>query len=240
MPPAAPLLDTLARWNPWGSGRLAPGLARAVTARILPFLDTPEILTLIGPRRAGKTTVLFQLMAALVRSGVDRRALLHLNLEEPALAPELGLPLLDRLYDLYRAEVHPAGKAYLFLDEVQRLPGWERWVRARRETEDVKIVVTGSSAALMSRELATLLTGRHVTFRVLPLDFREFVSFRGLELPAEPRLAGSPPAVQNALALEPGTIRLDLQEALRPPGGRGVSPPLVHHDAVPQDCFDVC
>jgi hypothetical protein len=200
MPPAPTLLDTLARWNPWGSGRLAPGLPRQLTARILPFLDTPEVVTLIGPRRGGKTTVLFQLMAALLRAGVERRALFHLNLEEPALAPELGLALLDRLYDLYRAEVFPQGKAYLFLDEVQRLPGWERWVRARGETEEVKIVVTGSSAALMSRELATLLTGRHVTFRVPPLDFREFVAFRGVELPGEPRLAGDPPILQNALA----------------------------------------
>jgi hypothetical protein len=142
---------------------------------------------------------LFQLMEVLLRAGVEKRAILHLNLEEPALAPELGLPLLDRLYDLYRTEVHPAGKAYLFLDEVQRLAGWERWVRARGETEDVKIVVTGSSASVMSRELATLLTGRHVTFRVLPLDFREFVAFRGVELPAAPRLAGTSPVVQNAL-----------------------------------------
>lgn len=195
------LLETLARWNPWGSARLEPGLPRAVTGRIEPHLHGREIVALIGPRRAGKTTVMFQFMDALARAGVERKACLHLNLEEPALAPELNLALLDRVYSLYRAEVFPMGRAYVFLDEVQRLPGWERWVRARNETEDLKIFVTGSSAALMSRELGTLLTGRHLTFRVLPLDFREFLSFRAIELPAEPALAGNPPAIQNA-ALE--------------------------------------
>jgi len=97
----SPLLDVLSRWNLWGSASLEPGLPRAVTSRIQPFVETPEVVALIGPRRAGKSTVLFQLMAARLAAGVDQRALLHVNLEEPALAPELDLPLLDRLYDLY-------------------------------------------------------------------------------------------------------------------------------------------
>jgi hypothetical protein len=126
-------------------------------------------------------------------------SLLHVNLEEPALAPELGTDLLEDLYRGYRAEVQPRGRVWLFLDEVQRVPGWERWVRARNDSEEVKIFVTGSSAALMSRELATLLTGRHVTFRVLPLDFRELLRFRGIEVPAEPRRVGTPPEIEHAL-----------------------------------------
>ncbi len=193
------LLEILARWNPWGTARLEPGVPREVTAGLEPFLDTPEIVALIGPRRAGKTTVMLQIMAQLQRSGVPAKALLHVNLEEPALAPDLGLGLLDRIYQTYRTEVFPAGRAYLFLDEIQQIPGWERWARARRDTEDLKLFVTGSSAALMSRELATLLTGRHVTFRVLPLDFREFLRFTAVEVPADPRLSGSPPRIQNAL-----------------------------------------
>ena len=69
----------------------------------------------------------------LERRGVPRKAMLHVNLEEPGFSPELGLDLLDRLYDSYREEVFPEGRAYLFLDEVQQVPGWERWVRARNE-----------------------------------------------------------------------------------------------------------
>lgn len=197
--PRALLLDILSSRSPWGRGRLKDSFPRKVTARLLPFLDSPDIVALIGPRRAGKTTVLFQLMAALTGRGVLPEGLLHVNFEEPAFAPELGTDLLDQILQLYQAEVNPAGRAYVFLDEIQLVPGWERWVRTRSETENIKIFVTGSSATLMSRELATLLTGRHVTKTVLPLDFAEFLNFRGIEAPARPRLVGSPPEIENAL-----------------------------------------
>lgn len=193
------LLEILAARSPWGRATLRPGFARTVTARLLRHLDTPEIVALIGPRRAGKTTVLFQVMAALAERGAAPEAMLHVNFEEPAFAPELGTELLDQLYRVYRTEVHPVGRAFVFLDEIQLVPGWERWVRTRGETEDVKIFVTGSSAAMMSRELATLLTGRHATFNVFPLDFAELLRFRGIAAPPRPRLAGAAPEIENAL-----------------------------------------
>jgi len=194
------MIDTLARWNRWGSARLDSGIIRDVTARLKPFLDTRDILTLVGPRRAGKTTVMYQVMDELAARGVPAEAMLHVNLEEPGFSPELGIGLLDRLYETYREEVFPEGPAYLFLDEVQRIPEWERWVRARNETEEIKILVTGSSSALMSRELGTLLTGRHATFQVRPLGFPEFLRFRSINPPARPRLAGTPARIQNALS----------------------------------------
>lgn len=193
------LLDILSSRSPWGRAVLRPGFERTLTARLLPHLDTPEIVALIGPRRAGKTTVLFQVMAALAERGAPAEAILHVNFEEPAFAPELSTDLLDQLYRAYRTEVHPVGRAFVFLDEIQLIPGWERWVRSRGETEDIKIFVTGSSAALMSRELATLLTGRHATFQVFPLDFAEFLRFRNIAVPPRPRLAGAAPEIENAL-----------------------------------------
>ncbi len=191
------LLRILSRWNRWGEARLDSGKPREIVDRLGPFLDTPEIVALVGPRRAGKTTVLFQVMDLLEASGVPRKALLHVNLKEPALGPELSPELLERLYTVYRTEIFPEGQAWLFLDEVQRLPGWERWVRARNETDDVRIFVTGSSSALMAPELATVLTGRHVTFRVMPLNFREFLRFRGTALPRG--VVGDPPRIRNAV-----------------------------------------
>lgn len=198
------MIDLLSRWNRWGAARLAPGHLRDVTARVQPFLDTPEVVALVGPRRAGKSTVLFQVMDLLEARGVPPAAMLHLNLEEPALSTDeltkdAGLALLERGYETWRHEVYPKGRGYVFLDEVQRVPGWERWVRARNEREDIKVFVTGSSSALLSRELGTLLTGRHVSFEVLPLTFAELLRFRGVEVPTDLKLAGTPPEVQNAL-----------------------------------------
>lgn len=196
----ADLIRVLSRWNRWGDARLDPGHARDLTATLLRRLDTPEVIALIGPRRAGKTTVLFQLMDALEAAGTPREALLHVNLEEPGFGAQLNLSLLERVYDTWRAEIFPEGRGWLFLDEIQRVPEWERWVRTRSETEDIKVFVTGSSSALMSSELATLLTGRHLTFRVLPLSLGEVLRFRGLRAPSGSRLAGDPAPLRNAVA----------------------------------------
>lgn len=193
------LLAVLGRWNRWGGAELASGFARGIVERLRPFLETADLVALLGPRRAGKTTVLYQVMGQLRALGVPDKAMLHLNFEEPAFGPDLGPELLERLYRAYRAEVWPTGRAYLFLDEVQHVAGWERWVRARRDTENAKIFVTGSSTHLLSRELGTLLTGRHVSFQVMPLSFAEVLRFRAIEPPEEPRLAGEPAEIAHAL-----------------------------------------
>ena len=192
------MIDLLSRWNRWGAATLAPGHARDVLEQIEPVLDTKDVVGLVGPRRAGKSTVLYQLMDTIARRGVPPEQMLHVNFEEPGFAAELGIELLDRIWSAYRDEVAPTGRVYLFFDEIQVVPGWERWVRARSETEDVKVFVTGSSATLLSRELGTVLTGRHVSFRVHPLSFPEFLRFRGIAAPKSKRLVDAPP-MQKAL-----------------------------------------
>ena len=193
------MLTTISRWNRWGGASLDPGIPRDLVPTLDPFLDSKDVVGLVGPRRAGKSTVLFQLMDRLEVRGVLRPAMLHLNLEEPALAPELGADMLERAYRTWRQHVWPRGRAWLFFDEVQAVPGWERWVRARAGTEDIKFFVTGSSSALLSRELGTLLTGRHLTFRVHPLSFCEFLRFRGIEPPTQPELVEAPAPLLHAL-----------------------------------------
>lgn len=192
------VIDVLSRWNRWGTATLSPGLPRAAMSMLRPFLDTRDVVALVGPRRAGKSTLMFQAMDALEARGVPRDAVLHVNLEEPALQPALGTDLLDELYRTHREQVFPRGRAYVFLDEVQRVPGWERWTRARTETDDLKVFVTGSTSRLLSRELGTLLTGRHVELRVWPLGFGEFLDFRGIPRPRM-RLSAAGPLVANAL-----------------------------------------
>lgn len=193
------LIDTLIKWNRWGRNLLASGYPRQLVTKIIPFLETTETIALIGMRRSGKSTILYQLMDLLEKQGVSQKAMLHINFEEPAFAPELNLQLLDKLYDTYRSEVMPEGKAYLFLDEIQNIPGWERWVRARNETENVKIFITGSSAYLMSRELSTVLTGRHFTFEVWPLNFAEMLAIRQIEIPVVPLPKQAPALIQHQL-----------------------------------------
>ncbi len=146
-----------------------------------------------------KSTILYQVIDHLENNGVDPKAILHMNFEDPSLSLNLKVTLLDELYDEYRAKVYPKGKAYIFFDEIQRVEEWERWVRTRNETEDIKIFVTGSSAQLMSREFATLLTGRHLSFSVLPLNFAEFLRFNNTSIPDKVYSYKAPAEISYAL-----------------------------------------
>lgn len=192
-------LDTLYKWNRWGSNALNSGILRKMTPKILPYTHTQEIIVLVGPRRAGKSTIMYQIMDALEQEGIPQRAMLHLNFEEPKLIPLLSVNGLDDIYSVYREHIFPEGKVFLFLDEIQNVPEWERWVRARSQTEDLKIFITGSSAKLMSREIATLLTGRHLTFEITPLNFAEYLEFRKIPPPKEYLPINARPEIRQAL-----------------------------------------
>jgi hypothetical protein len=144
-------------------------------------MDTGKVIGLAGVRRSGKTFLFFDAIRRLAEQGVDRRRMIYLNFEDDRLQP-LRADELDLVLRCLR-ELFPetAGqRVYLFLDEVQNVPGWERWVRRLQDTEDVEIFVTGSSSRLLSRDLSTALRGRSVTLEVFPLNFREYLSFRGI------------------------------------------------------------
>ncbi len=193
------LLDSLLRWNLWGSWKITRSFKRDIIDEICRYTDTEEVIALIGPRRAGKSTLLYQVMNHLLANGISDKAILHVNFEEPGLSPYLALDLLDKLYELYRSRVYPTGKAYIFFDEIQNVPEWERWVRARNDLENIKIFITGSSSALLSGELATVLSGRNFCFDVYPLSFKEVLAFKGIPLPSMPLPIIPPPEIHYAL-----------------------------------------
>ena len=145
-------------------------------------LDSNKIVALVGIRRSGKTFLLYETMRRLEAKGVDRRQLIYLNFEDDRLLPidvrELDLILRahDELYPEFSGR-----RRYVFFDEVQGVPSWETYLRRLHDTEDARLFVTGSSSQLLSRELATGLRGRSVSFEVFPLSFAEFLRFRGLE-----------------------------------------------------------
>jgi len=145
-------------------------------------LESGKVVALVGIRRSGKTYLLYETIRRLEAKGVDRRQIVYLNFEDDRLLPiQLSeLDLILRAHD----ELYPdvAGRRkYLFFDEVQRVASWETYVRRLHDTEDACLFVTGSSSHFLSRELATGLRGRSVSFEVFPLSFAEFVRFRGLE-----------------------------------------------------------
>ncbi|MFA5247017.1 MAG: ATP-binding protein [Candidatus Micrarchaeia archaeon] len=172
------LLAILREWNYWERDISSDaGVLRDISKKIIPFLSEREAITLSGPRRAGKSTVMLQLAQEATQQAGAKSAL-YVNFEDPGLLPDLSLPLLDDIYNTYRERVYPKGKAYIFLDEVQNIEGWEKWLRTRYDQrEDVKFIISGSSSALLSSELSSLLTGRAVNFEVTPLSFLEYLRF---------------------------------------------------------------
>lgn len=144
-------------------------------------LDTEKVVTLYGPRRVGKTYYLYQLISFLIPLHGKER-IIFINLEDERLLPlvvkDMHL-LVEAYYELYPENREKL--VYLFLDEIQVVEGWETFLRRLDETQRFRIFITGSSARLMSREIATALRGRTLPYQLLPLSFSEFLRFKKLE-----------------------------------------------------------
>ncbi|MFH1146234.1 MAG: ATP-binding protein [Pseudomonadota bacterium] len=144
----------------------------------IPF-DSGKIISLIGVRRSGKTYLLYSIIGKL-RKTAGPQNIVYINFEDDRLFP-LDLKDLDTLLDAYY-ELYPGKKnekVYFFFDEIQNVQNWEKFVRRLYDTENCAIFLTGSSAKLLSREIATALRGRTLSYEVFPLSFREFLRFKG-------------------------------------------------------------
>jgi predicted AAA+ superfamily ATPase len=174
------ILDILKKWNPWEK-KLQTGIKRKeYVEKIISFIDRKEVIVLKGIRRSGKSTLLRQAIAELIKKGIDKKQILYINLEDYGFADKLNIGLFDEILETYKQYAKNRKKIYLFIDEVQKIGSWEKWVRTKYDLgENIKFIVTGSSASLLSRELSALLTGRNISFTVMPLSFREFVFFTG-------------------------------------------------------------
>lgn len=165
------------------SAALAPAQALQLTRRDARLPAVPgKAHAVIGMRRAGKTTFLQQLLQTRREALPPERAL-YLSFDDDRLADlgpgQLGF-LLEEYYRRYPA-LRGREMAYWFLDEIQLVPGWERFVRRVMDTEKIEIVVSGSSARMLSREVHTSLRGRGMATVIRPFSFREFLRHRGEE-----------------------------------------------------------
>jgi len=142
------------------------GLKRDALAT-LPDL-TSFALIVSGIRRCGKSTLLYQLLQQKYPNA------LYLNFEDPRLY-EFDTADFRRLDEAIKL----SGSKVLFFDEIQIIPEWERYIRQKLD-EDYKIVITGSNASLLSRELGTKLTGRHITKELFPFSYHEFCTYQNL------------------------------------------------------------
>lgn len=132
----------------------------------------------LGIRRAGKSYLMFQRIHELMKRGVDIEEILYLNFEDERF---IGLKSedLDEIKRVYEETF--SSRPIFFLDEIQIVPGWEKFVR-RLADKSYRVFVTGSNAKMLSSEIATTLGGRFLIQNVYPFSFREFLKFEGFEL----------------------------------------------------------
>ncbi|MDM8524022.1 ATP-binding protein, partial [Desulfococcaceae bacterium HSG8] len=142
--------------------------------------DLEKIITIIGPRRAGKTYYLFQIMDEQQRRGLQRHQILYLNFEDERLELEGQHDLiLEAYWELY-PDLDMA-ETFFFFDEIQGLDKWEQFIRRMYDTVTRRIFITGSNSRFLSAEIATSLRGRSLAYEIMPLSFREYLRFREID-----------------------------------------------------------
>lgn len=157
------------------------GMPRDSLPLLKKYMVMDEVLVISGVRRSGKTTLMFQLMKGLPENTYP----LYINFEDERLI-NFEVTDFDLLYEVYLESFPESDKHYLFLDEIQEVDGWERWVNRRHAEKRIKFIVSGSNASLLSGELSTFLTGRQIVFRNFPFSFREYLNFTTQEIPEAP------------------------------------------------------
>jgi predicted AAA+ superfamily ATPase len=141
--------------------------------RLEPFIGLDVIKVITGIRRSGKSVMLDLIRERLSANGVNPAHILTFNFENLEYTP---LCSAETLYPYLKQKISAIpGKAYLFFDEIQEVTEWERCVNSLRVAFDTDIYITGSNAALLSGELATILAGRYVEIPIYPFSFAEFL-----------------------------------------------------------------
>jgi predicted AAA+ superfamily ATPase len=182
-----------------------------VKARTLQLpIDTQKIITLVGVRRCGKTSILYDTINQLSAHRIKTK-ILFLNFEDERL--DLHVDELDLILQSFR-ELYPEqnlGECYLFFDEIQNITGWEKFVRRVYDSVSKNLFITGSNSKLLSSDIATGLRGRTLVFEVYPLSFGEYLSFKEIDI--DLYSSKSLAHIQNALAsfLEDGGFPETLQ-----------------------------
>jgi len=175
---------SLAKYNFWDGNVPALGFPRKYyTDSIFNYTGNKLVKVLVGQRRVGKSYILRQIAKRLIDSGIHPQNIFYINKEFTDFDFIKDYKDLEGLLKIYNSKLSPAGKKYLFIDEIQNVEGWEHFVNSHSQdfVEPYEIFVSGSNSKMLSGELATLLSGRYVNFEVLPFSFAEYAGITSQE-----------------------------------------------------------
>lgn len=146
--------------------------------RLIAFQDTEPVKVITGIRRCGKSSLLKLMQGHLLKTGISPQQIISMNFE----SMEYRDMDIQAFYHHVKEKIQPSQRMYLFFDELQRLDKWEDAINSFRVDFDCDIYITGSNAYLLSSEYSTYLSGRYVEIKMLPLSFKEFLTFHGYEI----------------------------------------------------------
>ena len=142
--------------------------------KLISFKDKKLIKVITGIRRCGKSTLLELFQEHLLKNGIDKSQIISINFEDP---DNEDLTDYKKLYDFIKSKLIKDKQTYIFLDEIQNVKDYQKTIDGLFIKKNVDIYITGSNAYFMSGELATLLSGRYIEIEMLPLSFKEYLSY---------------------------------------------------------------
>ncbi len=143
--------------------------------RIRPFYDSEMVKVITGIRRCGKSTIIRQIIDELKITGIKDKNIIYINFEDYQYRK---ISSADALYEFIKAQITNNEKYYLLIDEIQNVDAFELVINSFRATQNISIFITGSNSKLLSGELATHLSGRTISFRIMPFNFKEFCEYK--------------------------------------------------------------
>ena len=137
-----------------------------------------KIIVVTGFRRVGKTYIMYKLLSELTKEK-DREQVIYINFDDERIPEQTGFltELLPTIKKNIGSEIE-----FLFLDEIQNMPSWSKWLRRIYDNENLRIFITGSSSRVSSREMPTELRGRCLEVHCYPLSFTEFLRFKNVKI----------------------------------------------------------
>ena len=151
-------------------------------SQIRDFYDKDLIKVIIGIRRSGKSVLLKQIINELEDNGIDKDHIIYINFEDVKYAKITNYLELN---EYVQSKIKDKEKYYLFFDEIQLVEKWEKVINSFKATLNSSIFITGSNSKLLSGELATLLSGRYISFKMAPFNFKEVVELKKIKTPEE-------------------------------------------------------
>ncbi len=149
-------------------------LRPAYVQKIMTYTDTPFVKVLTGIRRCGKSTILKMIMEQLKQNGIPANRIISYRFD----SMEYEDMTAKELFSKIKEKLSASEKTYIFLDEIQEIESWEKVVNSLMVDYNTDIYVTGSNSRMMSAEISTYLTGRYIAFRIFPLSFSEYLTFK--------------------------------------------------------------